>query len=89
MRRRLAARIPALWPPGPHALAAVAAKAVDAVFGRTRPVMSCFVAPDDAAGHRARTAALPVRLGPRGVEVVIVPSLSVVDQVALDNAMLL
>ena len=89
MRRRLASRIPALWPPGPHALAAVAAKAVDALFGRTRPVMSCFIAPDDAAGRRARTAALSVRLGPRGVEMVIAPALSVGDQVALDNAMLL
>jgi hypothetical protein len=67
----------------------VAAKAVDAVFGRTRPMVSCFVAADDAAGRRARTAALPVRIGPRGIEVVLVPTLSVVDQVALDKAMLL
>lgn len=89
VRRRLAARIPALWPPGPHALAAVAAKAVDALFGRTRPVLSCFVAPDEASRHRTRTAALPVRLGPQGAEIVLVPSLSVVDRVALDNAMLL
>ena len=87
VRRRLAAQIPALWPPGPYALAAVAAKAVEAVVGRTRPLLSCFVAPDDSAGRRSRTAALPVRLGPRGVETVVVPSLSVVDQVALDNAM--
>ena len=86
MRRRLAAQIPALWPPGPHALAAVVAKAVDAICGRARPVLSCFVAPDDSAGRRARAAALPVRLGPRGVEMVVVPSLSVIDQVALDNA---
>jgi malate dehydrogenase len=89
MRRRLAARIPALWPPGPFALAAVAAKAICAISGRTRAVVSCFVAPDAAARHRSRTAALPVRLGPRGVELVIVPPLSVVDRVALDNALLL
>jgi len=29
-----------------HALAAAVAKAVDAMFGRTRSVVSCFVAPD-------------------------------------------
>jgi malate dehydrogenase len=89
LRRRLAGRIQALWPPGPHALAAVAAKALEAASGRTRPVMSCFVAPDDSAGRRARTAALPVRLGPRGIEAVIVPPLNAKDQVALDKAMLL
>jgi malate dehydrogenase len=86
MRRRWSAQIPALWPPGPYALAAVVAKAVDAICGRARPVLSCFVAPDDSAGHRARAAALPVRLGPRGIETMLVPSLSVIDQVALDNA---
>lgn len=88
-RRRLTARIAALWPPGPHALAAAAAKAVDAIFGRTRTVVSCFVAPDNSAGRRARTTALPVRLGSRGVDAVVLPSLSVIDRVALDNAMLL
>jgi malate dehydrogenase len=88
-RRRLDARTKAIWPPGPNALAAVAGKAVDAIFGRTRPLISCFVGPDDSAGRRARTIALPVRLGPGGVEAVVLPALSVVDRVALDNAMLL
>lgn len=88
-RRRLTARIAALWPPGPHALAAAAAKAVETIFGRTRAVVSCFVAPDNSGGRRVRTTALPVRLGSRGIDAVILPSLSVVDRVALDNAMLL
>ena len=84
-RRRLGRRIAAAWPPGPHALAAAAAKAVDALFGRTRAVVSCFVAPEDF-GRRARTAAMPVRLGPAGISHVVLPSLDVVDRVALDNA---
>ena len=88
-RRRLAAQVDALWPPGPHALASAAAKIVDAMFGRTRAVVSCFVAPDDSEGRRTRAAALPVRLGSTGVDRVVLPSLSVVDRVALDNAMLL
>jgi len=89
VRRQLAARVQALWPPGPHALSAAAAKTIDAVFGRTRQMVSCFVAPDSAAGERTRTAALPIRVGPLGIEAVVVPPLSVVDRVALDNAMLL
>jgi malate dehydrogenase len=88
-RRRLDARISAMWPPGPYALAAAAAKAVDALVGKTRPTMSCFVAPDNGMGERARAAALPVRLGPRGIEAVVLPTLSTIDRVALENAMML
>jgi malate dehydrogenase len=88
-RRRVGARIPALWPPGPHALAAAAVKAVEAISGRSRAVVSCFVAPDATQGMRTRTAALPVRLSLGGIERIVLPSLSVVDRVALDNAMLL
>ena len=88
-RRRLVARIAALWPPGPYALAAAAAKAIGAMFGRTRAVVSCFVAPEDAEGVRTRTAALPARLGPAGIERITLPELNGADRVALDNAMLL
>jgi malate dehydrogenase len=86
-RRRLAARVAALWPPGPQALSAAAVHAISAIAGRSRRLASCFVAPDTSAGVRTRTAALPVRLGPAGIVDVLVPSLSVVERVALDNAM--
>jgi malate dehydrogenase len=86
-RRRLAARIAALWPPGPYALASAAAAVVEAMAGRSRRVASCFVAPDTASGTRARTAALPVRFNAEGIASVLQPSLSVVERVALDNAM--
>jgi malate dehydrogenase len=88
-RRRLTARTAHLWPPGPFALAAAAAKAIAALLGRSRRTMSVFVAPDDSSGKRTRTAALPARLGPEGMEGVELPELSVHDQVALDNAWLL
>jgi malate dehydrogenase len=88
-RHRLVARIAAVWPPGPYALAAAAAKAVGAMFGRTRRVVCCFVAPDDSDGVRKRTAALPARLNLRGIERVACPELNGADRVALDNAMLL
>ena len=86
-RRLLAARAAALWPPGPYALATAAAIAIDAVAERTRRVTSCFVAPDVSSGVQTRTAALPVRLGRAGIVEVIVPALSEVERVALENAM--
>jgi malate dehydrogenase len=88
-RRRIAARLLALWPPGPYALANAAVKTIEAIIGRSRSLSSCFVAADASAGARARTAALPVRLGPSGIVEVILPELSVHDRVALDNATLL
>jgi malate dehydrogenase len=88
-RRGLEQTIAALWPLGPYVLAAAAARIVAAIDGRSRQRASCFVAPDLSAGARTRTAAMPVRLGPSGVAEVVVPALSVVERVALDNAVLL
>ena len=88
-RRRLAGRLAPLWPPGPYALAWAAAKAIEAVVGRSRQIVSCFVAPDDSMGRRARAAALPVRLGQAGIVSVEMPALTVHDRVVLDNATLL
>ena len=85
-RRRLASRVAALWPPGPYALATAAALAIEAIGGRTRRLVSCFVAPDVSAGLRSRAAAMPARLGPAGIVDVVTPSLSVVERVALENA---
>ncbi|HEY2904925.1 MAG TPA: hypothetical protein VGJ29_03435 [Vicinamibacterales bacterium] len=86
-RRRLAVRIPALWPPGPVALAHAACSVIEAIAGRSRRLATCFVAPDRSAGVRTRTAALPVRLAAHGITDVLMPALSVVEQIALDNAM--
>jgi malate dehydrogenase len=88
-RRRLSARIAALWPPGPYALATAATTVVETLFGRSRRLACCFVAPDDSAGVRARASARTVRLGPAGIVEVVEPTLSAVEQVALDNAVLL
>ncbi|MGE3178702.1 MAG: hypothetical protein AB7O32_14635 [Vicinamibacterales bacterium] len=88
-RRRVAARAAHLWPPGPITLAAAAAKAVAGLVGHSRETLSAFVAPDDGLGVKARSAAMPVRLGLTGIERVERPVLSVHDQVALDTALLL
>jgi malate dehydrogenase len=89
IRRQLTRRIGALWPVGPHALASAACKVVDAMSANSRRAVTCFVGPDDQAGVRTRAVALPVRLGSNGIVEVMMPTLSVVERVALDNAMLL
>ena len=89
-RRQLTAKIHALWPPGPHALAAAAVKTIAAIDGRTRQLVCAFVAPDattPVGGIRARTAAIPIKAGPAGVIETVIPEMSVVERVALDNAM--
>jgi malate dehydrogenase len=88
-RHRLEARVKALWPTGPYGLAAAATSVVEAMAGRSRRLVSCFVAPDVSTGSHTRTGALPVRLGPAGIVEVVVPSLSAVEQIALDNALML
>ena len=88
-RRRIAAKVQALWPPGPYALAAAAVHVIDALCGGSRRRSTCFVAPDRSAGVRTRTAALPVRLGPDGIQAVLLPELNPGDRVALENAMTL
>ena len=88
-RRRLAARVDALWPTGPYVLAAAATAVVEGMADRSRCLRSVFVAPDISSGVHTRTAAMPVTLGPAGIVDVVLPSLSAVEQVALDNAMML
>jgi malate dehydrogenase len=86
-RRRIAARIAALWPPGPQALAAAAATVIAAMSTRSRQRVTCFVGPDDAPGVRARTGAWPVKMGRSGIVDVLAPLLSVADRIALENAL--
>jgi malate dehydrogenase len=89
-RRLLAARVSALWPPGPYALASAATMVIESMAGRSRRMASCFVAADAAApeaGTHTRTGAMPVRLGPAGIVEVVLPSLNAIEKVAFDNAM--
>jgi malate/lactate dehydrogenase len=68
-------------------LAAAATAVVEGMAERSRRLRSVFVAPDVSGGKHTRTGAMPVRLGPTGIVDVVLPSLSAVEQVALDNAM--
>ena len=85
-RRRLHDKISALWPPGPFALAAAATHVIASIDGRSRQLACCFVAPDAGDAARARTSAVPVRLGPAGIADVLHPALTTAEKVAVDNA---
>jgi malate/lactate dehydrogenase len=86
-RRRVAAKLAPLWPPGPHALANAVAEALACVAGQSRRVLSCFTAPDRQDAGRMQTIARPVRLNGGGATPLELPSLSPNARVALDNAL--
>lgn len=79
-------RLPALWPPGPFALASAAGRIVEAIVSGSRKEWPCFVALEGEFGVRGRAAAMPVRLGPRGVRRVVAPVLTTKERVTLDIA---
>ena len=82
----LNARIAGLWPPGPYALGAAAARVVEAVVDGSRRRFSCFVALPRGA-TRCTVAAMPVELGPGGVTHVHDPTLTRQERTLFDNAL--
>lgn len=84
---RLRQQAHALWPPGPSALASATTRVVEALVMGSHRQFSCFVTLDGEFGVRGRAAALPVELGPGGVRRIVVPSLTVQERVALENAL--
>lgn len=80
----LSGRIPSLWPPGPYALAAAAARVVEAIVNGSRRRFSCFVA---MGAGRPAVCAMPVQLGPSGVTQVHEPSLTRQERTLVENAL--
>ena len=87
---RARARTPLLWPPGPYALAAAAARIVAALVERIARVPACFVVPDGELGAPGRALAVPVQLAAGGiariVEPVLLPAEAIHVRTALDEA---
>ena len=81
----LSARIPGLWPPGPYALAAAAARVAEAVYHGSRRTFSCFVVAD-AGPVRAAVVSVPIEVGSRGVIRVLEPSLTRQERTGMENA---
>lgn len=84
---RLDSRVPKLWPPAPYALGSAAARVVAALLGGGRDQHTVFVSLDGELGMRRVVAALPARLGPRGVERIIVPELNGQERVKFENGL--
>lgn len=84
---RLDARLPRLWPPGPLALGAAAARAIHVAFSRTPRIVSAFVMVSRNEGVLPRAGMLPVTLDPRGVNAIVNTPLSSRDQVRLETAL--
>ena len=84
---RIEARAARLWPPGPYALGAAAARVAGAILSRSRRSFSVLVQLGGEFGVKGRAAALPVRLGPYGILETRVPELDARQQVRLQVAL--
>jgi malate dehydrogenase len=83
---RLERRAALLGPPGPYALAAVAARAAEMIVAGSRRIVCCTAGLDGEFGLRHGVASLPVVLGPGGIVRVVAPRLDVREQVLVENA---
>jgi malate dehydrogenase len=81
----ISARLSGLWPPGPQALASAAARVAESIANGSRRRFTCLVSMEEPPGKGA-VVAMPVELGPRGIERVLRPALSRQEQTQLDNA---
>ena len=80
-------RVPALWPPGPLALASAASRVACAIAVGSRRLFQCWVGLDEPGAARGRVGAMPVELGPRGIARVVPPVMSARERVLVDNAL--
>jgi malate dehydrogenase len=85
--RRLEARTARLWPPGPYALGAAAARVVEGILEAARRSFNILTVLEGEFGVRERVAAVPALLGPHGVASVRTPLLNRREQVQLDTAL--
>jgi malate/lactate dehydrogenase len=84
----LSARVPRLWPPGPFALAAAAARVATAVVNGSRRAHTCFVSIEQPP-YKGAVVAMPVGLGAGGIERVVQPALTRQERTSLENGLAL
>lgn len=84
---RIEARAARLWPPGPYALAAAAARVTDALLSASRRSFSVLTQLGGEFGVRNRPGALPARLAPHGILHTRVPELNTRERVQLQTAL--
>ena len=84
---RVEARVARLWPPGPYALGAAAARVTDAIVSNSRRSFSVITQLEGEFGMRRRPGALPARLAAGGIARVRVPELGTREHVQLQTAL--
>ena len=84
---RIEARVARLWPPGPHALGAAAARVVEAILDSSRRSYHVLTVLGGEFGVRDRVGTVPALLASRGVAQTRMPSLNTREQVQLDTAL--
>lgn len=85
--RRIEARAARLWPPGPYALGAAAARVVEAVVDAARRSCCVLTVLDGEFRARKRVAAVPALLAHQGIARIRTPLLNTREQVQLDTAL--
>ena len=85
--RRIEARVGRLWPPGPYALGAAAARVVDALLQASRRSYNVLTVLGGEFGVRDCLGAIPALLAPHGVAHTRVPTLNTRERVQLDTAL--
>lgn len=84
---RLDARVARLWPPGPYALAAAAARMLRTALTQSARVHAALVAVTRDEGMPGRSAMMPVTLHPKGIAALVPPSMSTRDRVRFETTL--
>jgi malate dehydrogenase len=85
--RRIEARVARLWPPGPYALGAAAARVVEAMLQDSRKSYNVETLLGGEFGVRDRVGVVPALLASGGVAHTRVPALNTRERVRLDIAL--
>jgi malate dehydrogenase len=85
--RRIEARVARLWPPGPYALGAAAARVVEALLQASRRSYNVLTVLAGEFGVRDRIGVVPALLASHGVAHTRVPELNTRERVQLDTAL--
>lgn len=84
---RLDARVARLWPPGPYALAAAAARIIRTALSHTPRVHAAMVAVTREQGTLGCSAIMPITVLPSGLASIVEPALSSRDRVRYETSL--
>jgi malate dehydrogenase len=84
---RVEARVARLWPPGPFALGAAAARVTNAIIGSSRRAVCVLTVLSGEFGVKGRVGTLPAVLSTSGIVQIRVPTLNTRERVRLETAL--